>query len=85
MATWRQLIETERERRRDATEVVASTLRESELDVEFSAKFGGVEGEPFTLWTLARVYFPVVYDGAEWCGSVSRNPDGRPTEHCGGS
>ena len=44
----------------------------------------GSEGKPFTIWTANTVYFPVVYDGAEWVGSVSRNPDGKPTDHQGG-
>jgi hypothetical protein len=30
------------------------------------------------------VYFPACYDGAEWVGSVSRNPDGKATRHQGG-
>ena len=55
-----------------------------ELLKEFDGGFGCSEGEPFTLWTTNRVYFPVVYDGAEWCASVSRNPDGKPTYHIGG-
>jgi hypothetical protein len=69
---------------KDTTPVVACTLSEHELDVVFYAGFGGCEGEPFTLWTEARVYFPVVYDGAEWCGSAPRNPCEEKTAHQGG-
>lgn len=30
------------------------------------------------------VYFPLCYDGSEWVGSVSRNPNGVSTMHLGG-
>ncbi len=50
----------------------------------FDAGYGGTEGAHFTVWTSKRVYFPVQYDGAEWCASVSREPDGVATEHVGG-
>lgn len=63
--------------------VVSCTLTEEELRKSFDSGYGGPEGKPFTLWTETRVYFPVVYDGAEWVGSVSRNPDGNLTEHIG--
>ncbi len=65
-------------------DVVSSTLTEEELLKEFYCGYGGSEGVPFTLWTTNRVYFPAVYDGAEWVESVSRNPDGKPTSHIGG-
>lgn len=84
MTTWRELITKEMQRRADDwTSVVACTLTEKELDKKFDNDFGAAEGEPFTIWTLSRVYFPVTYDGAEWCASVSRNPDGQPTDHVG--
>jgi hypothetical protein len=63
--------------------VIASTLSDKELDAEFNNGFGGSEGKPFTLWTENRVYFPVVYDGAEWVGSVPRNPSHEATSHVG--
>lgn len=65
-------------------DVVDCTLTDEQLDVEFNDGYGGTEGEPFTLWTKRRVYFPVVYDGAEWVGSVPRNPNGERTNHHGG-
>jgi len=65
-------------------DIEAITLTEAELDVEFDTGFGGAEGEPFTVWTKRRVYFPACYDGAEWVSSVSRYPDGKPTHHIGG-
>lgn len=85
MATWRQLIKDELKTRGDSWDnIVSMTLTEDDLDKEFNTCFGGIEGIPFTVWTKNRVYFPVVYDGAEWVESVSRNPDGLPTEHIGG-
>ena len=65
-------------------DVVSCTLTEEQLLKEFDCSFGASQGLSFTLWTSNRVYFPVVYDGAEWVRSVSRNPNGKPTEHVGG-
>lgn len=85
MATWRELISEEmKEQGEEWTFVVEMTLSEEDLDVEFNSGYGGSEGKPFTLWTSKRVYFPVVYDGAEWCGSVSRNPSIEAAGHFGG-
>jgi hypothetical protein len=64
--------------------VIAHTLTEDELHRQFDAGYGGSEGRPFTLWTTNRVYFPGVYDGAEWVASVPRNPNGEATRHVGG-
>ncbi len=84
MTNWKELIQEEMKSHNETFEdVVSSTLTEEELLKEFDGGFGCSEGEPFTLWTTNRVYFPVVYDGAEWCASVSRNPDGKPTYHIG--
>ena len=83
--TWRKLIE---EALRDAgdkwEDVVGHTFIGDSLDVKFHNGFGGSEGCPFTLWTAERVYFPVVYDGAEWVGSAPRNPCGEAMGHMGG-
>ena len=62
--------------------VPSSTFRW--LYVEFNGGFGGIQGPPFTLWTKDFVYFPVCYDGSEWCGSAPRNPCDIVTEHQGG-
>ncbi len=62
-------------------DVVSCTLSEDELDVRFDDGYGCAEGKPFTLWTTNRVYFPTEYDGLEDVASVSRDPDGRPTDH----
>ena len=84
MATWRELISEEAKRVGDNTviETVAMAGRppgvykhEDPLDVEFDDGVGLSEGRPFFAWSANRVYFPVVYDGSEWVGSVPRNPD----------
>jgi hypothetical protein len=83
--TWRKQIEQEMKRHGESfRQFFHCTLEYEELDREFYNGYGGIEGEPFTLWTDNRVYFPVCYDGAEWCDSVPRNPNGQATEHCGG-
>lgn len=85
MTTWRkELIEAMAEHGEAWSDVESCTLTDAELDAEFDCGYGSSEGESFTLWTKARVYFPVVYDGAEWPESVSRNPDGKATHHFGG-
>ena len=84
MATWRELI-TDAFAEGDTWDTVVScTLSSDGLDKEFEEGFGAIEGAAFTLWTAKRVYFPVCYDGAEWVGSVSREPDGVATAHVGG-
>jgi len=85
MTTWRKeilkrMIENED---KDVKNYVC-TLTEEELDIEFEEGFGWPEGLPFTLWTTWHVYFPCVYDGKEWSGSVYRNPTRIATEHQGG-
>jgi hypothetical protein len=67
-----------------AIETQEGRTPDEELVRLFDPGFGGHEGAAFTVWTKARVYFPVVYDGAEWVESVSRHPDGKPTGHFGG-
>jgi hypothetical protein len=59
-------------------------MTDEEMNKEFDSGYGGTKGVPFTVWTKNTVYFPICYDGAEWVGSVSRNPDGKSTEHQGG-
>ena len=85
MANWKSKITFELEMNDESWDnVVSCTLTEEGLRESFDDSYGREEGKPFTLWTKTRVYFPVTYDGAEWVGSVSRNPDGNPTEHVGG-
>ena len=84
-ADWKSLIILDMTRYDDSWDnVVSCTLTEEELCKKFDDGYGSHEGKPFTLWTKTRVYFPLVYDGAEWVGSVSREPDGIPTTHFGG-
>ena len=63
-------------------DIEANTM--SEEDMAKSNSLPGRGGCAFTVWTAKRVYFPVIYDSNEWVGSVSRHPNGRPTEHQGG-
>jgi hypothetical protein len=80
MTTWRKEIKAAA----DDDEIIACTLTEEEMDIEFDGSFGTSKGKPFTAWSETRVYFPVVYDGAEWVGSAPRNPCGEATKHQGG-
>lgn len=98
MATWRKLIDIEMAKHGERWDslhwVVMPPQPEpgawgdpefvSDLDAEFDAGYGGINGCPFTVWTKRWVYFPVVYDGAESVGSVPRNPCDVATEHVGG-
>jgi hypothetical protein len=85
MATWRKLLaEVLAQNDESWSDIEATTLSDQQLDREFDAGYGGSEGDPFTVWTAKRVYFPAVYDGAEWVAFVSRHPDNKPTCHVGG-
>ncbi len=81
--TWRELLSAEMQNRKD-TVVLSTTLTNEELDTPFNSGYGTSEGKPFTAWSKKYVYFPVVYDGAEWVGSAPRNPCGEATDHVGG-
>ena len=97
MTTWRKLIAAEMKQNKDGFHnLVYSFFGTAEkltwegtftepvtYDREFDDGFGGSNGGPFTVWTKDFVYFPVVYDGAEWVGSVPRNPCDIATEHVG--
>ena len=65
-------------------DVVASTFAAGSDLTLFDSGYGLPEGEPFTLWTSRRVYFPVQYDGSEFAGSAPRNPCAEKTRHVGG-
>jgi hypothetical protein len=85
MSTWREMLEEAMKDRGELfTDLVSSTLSDAEMDKEFDSGYGSANGEPFTAWSENTVYFPVCYDGQEWVGFVSRNPDGKPTWHQGG-
>ena len=84
ITTWRKEFEKAFEFTGDSMENIICTLTPDELDVEFDSGYGGTNGTPFTAWSDNYVYFPACYDGSEWISFVSRNPDGKPTEHIGG-
>ncbi len=77
---WKKLIEDIAR----GDKIIACTLSEEELLEEFDDGFGGSQGKPFTAWSEAYVYFPVVYDGAEWVGAAPRKPCDLATDHVGG-
>lgn len=85
MTTWKKSIMERMNLNAETwSDVESCTLSEEQLNIKFDNGWGNEEGLPFTVWTKNHVYFPVCYDGSEWCGSVSRNPDGKPTSHQGG-
>jgi len=85
MQSWKKMLDEEMKNNSESwDDVVSNTMTEEEMVKKFDSGFGSSEGIPFTVWTKESVYFPVVYDGAEWVGRVSRNPDGKPTKHQGG-
>lgn len=80
--TWRQeLTTTFAEHGETFADVEAITLSEAELDKEFTRSYMGPVGAPFTVWTKKRVYFPFFMYGNAEVESVSRHPDGKPTDH----
>ena len=84
-ATWRILLKMAmKDKAEDLDQIISIAPKDLDLDRKFDDGYGGSEGKPFTIWTHNRVYFPVVYDGAEWVDSVPRNPRGEITKHCGG-
>jgi len=86
MANWKDmLLEKLAENNETLDDIISNTMTDEEMVLEFDDGYGCAEGIPFTVWTSNSVYFPVIYDGAEWVGRVARNPDGKPTDHQGGS
>jgi len=82
---WKEeLAEAMKERGETLADIESSTLTQEQLVHRFYPGYGSVEGTPFTVWTAKSIYFPGCYDGKEWVASVSRHPDGVPTEHIGG-
>jgi len=80
MANWKELIKSEAK----GDVIIACTLSEEELLVDFDNGFGRSRGLRFTAWSEKYVYFPVVYDGSEWVGRAPRNPCKEKTGHHGG-
>lgn len=84
MTTWRKLIEGALAQNKETwNDMVACTLNDEGLDVQFDAGFNLTEGSPFTMWTANYVYFPLECEGAEGVGSVPRNPCDKATTHQG--
>lgn len=83
MSTWRELITTHLKEHPDE-EIIAITPGEEILDKDFDDGYGTSKGDAFTAWSQNRVFFPVVYDGAEWVESVPRDPCDEATAHVGG-
>jgi len=85
LVTWKEMIIIELENNEETWKnVVSCTLTEEGLNKKFDNGYGGTNGDSFTCWTTNYVYFPVQYDGSEWCGSTPRNPGGGVTNHIGG-
>lgn len=86
MTSWRKLITQALNHNKESWDDVEFMCPEKGkwLEYLFDDDFGSIEGTPFTVWTKNKVYFPVCYDGSEWVGSVSRNPENKPTNHLGG-
>jgi hypothetical protein len=82
MTTWRKELQKRLDENKDV--LIACTLTEEELDIEFDKGYGLEEGLPFTAWSKKWVYFPVSYDGSEWVGCVPRKPCNISTQHIGG-
>ncbi len=70
----KQILESMEQKGDTWADVIRCTLTPAQLDVEFDSGWGGENGEPFTLWTKKRVYFPACYDGSEWVASAPRKP-----------
>ncbi len=83
-ASWSMMLEAEMHEAGDSGPIIYCTLTDEKMERVFNTGFGGNEGEQFTAWSDARVYFPVNYDGAEWVGSAPRNPCDESTQHIGG-
>lgn len=83
-ATWRRELRAAMAEAGDAGPVIAHAPDPEAFDVEFDDGYGGSEGPDVLAWTEERVYFPVVYDGAEWLGSAPRNPTPDGQQHVGG-
>jgi hypothetical protein len=80
--TWRNELEAARDV--DQSPIVAVAPDDAILDMQFDGSWGMSEGPAVLIWTEQRVYFPVVYDGAEYLGSAPRNPQPDGQSHVGG-
>jgi hypothetical protein len=74
LTTWQALLDDARKDAKDESPVVSVAPNPDALEVRFDDGYGSPMGGHVLIWTEERVYFPVVYDGAEWLGSAPRNP-----------
>jgi hypothetical protein len=81
--TWRALLTDALEDDPTPT-VLAYAPDEAAFDVPFYDGYGGSEGPEVLAWTETYVYFPVVYDGAEWIERAPRHPRPEGQAHVGG-
>ena len=84
MENWYEMLKEKFKYTEDDFEKKICTLSDEELKKDFDSGYGRTEGAPFTAWGEKWVYFPICYDGAEWVGSVPRNPCDISLEHQGG-
>lgn len=84
LTTWHKLLKEAFEESGDDFSKMVTTLTDEQLNKEFDNGWGTSEGDPFTAWGDRYVYFPVVYDGAEWVGRAPRNPCNEQCTHAGG-
>jgi hypothetical protein len=84
MTTWRKQLEAAMKAEKDTSPIIAVAPGESILDIKFDGGYGGSCGQEVLVWTQQRVYFPVVYDGAEWLGSAPRDPQPEGQAHVRG-
>ena len=68
----------------DGDKIIYCTLTKEELLEVFDGSYGRSRECFTTAWSEKYVYFPAVYDGAEWVARVLRNPCDEATEHVGG-
>ena len=84
LVTWRQLLTTAMSDAADDGPVIAYAPNDAAFDTQFDNGYGLPHGPAVLAWTETRVYFSVVYDGAEWLASASRHPTWVGQEHVGG-
>jgi len=84
MDTWKDMLREAFADRKEDFEKMITTLTPEELETDFDSGYGWSEGKAFTAWGEKYVYFPIIYDGAEWVGSAPRNPCDEATDHQGG-
>lgn len=84
MSTWREMLAEAMGIANDVGPVVAYAPDAAAFDVAFDNSYGTTNGPSVLAWTEKNVYFPAVYDGAEWIESAPRNPTTKGQYHCGG-